>query len=791
MQKFTLWTLLSLLTVFNSRAQEITIAAARTQAPAYQATGAVVTVRGVAVNGPELRDIRYIQDATGGIAVYGGLYTGTLTSAAMRAALAAVRQGDIILVTGNLKDFRGLLEIDPITALTVVAGNAALPEPVVFPAGGLTAAFAEQYESRLVRLNGLTSINNDNGTPVSSFQPVSAGYKINNNAATKLYVNAGSTGPDGLIGKPAPTGTFDAVGVLSQYTLASAGTAGYQLLPRLYADFLQGSTPNLTSGLTPTSITTTGFTVNFRTQNAGSTELAYGTSPTGPFTVVSRAATTTTHALALTGLTPATIYYVQAASVNATGRSESRVTAMATASLSTGRMRVYFNSPVDQRLSLPANGATYLPNGDVADTLAAYIDRARETVDVSIYNWNSPEILKAVNDAHLRGVRVRVIYEDDNTNVSIRSLDAGIGRVGRPAQTSTGGTQTSSIMHNKFVIIDANAALPSQSWVWTGSTNWTPGQLATDPNNVIHVQDQSLARTYVLEFEEMWGGSGPQPGSTRFGSRKTDNTPHYFNIGGRAVESWFSPTDNVNTRLIENIQTADNDLHVAAMLITQTSIGNAIRNQITAKNMAACSEVLINSDAAPGDVVFANIRATPGLEQRAFIDARPGIMHHKTLLVDAGAPLSDPLVFVGSHNWTLSADTENDENTLVVHDERIVNKYYQEFGQRIADQARVGIVVCRFALTGTATRAATVQQSSLRVYPNPAASRFQVTLPAAGAARTAEVLLRDLSGRVVLRQTRPLTGQELTIEAADLKAGLYLLQVTTAGATQTGRVVVE
>ena len=661
----------------------------------------------------------------------------------------------------------------------------------MFPAGGLTAAFAERYEGQLVRLNGLTSINNDNGTPVSSFQPVSAGYRINNDAATKLYVNAGSTGPDGLIGKPAPTGTFDAVGILSQYTFSTSGVGGYQLLPRLYADFLQGNTPNLTSGLTPTGITTTGFTVNFTTQNTGDTQLSYGTSPTGPFTTVSDAASVRNHTLALSGLAPATIYYVQAASVNATGRSESRVTAMATASLSTGRMRVYFNSTVDQRLSLPANGATYLPNGDVADTLAAYIDRARETVDITIYNWNSPKILKAVNDAHGRGVRVRVIYEDDNTNVSIAGLSAGIGRVGRPAQPTAGGTQTSSIMHNKFVVIDANSATPSRPWVWTGSTNWTPGQLATDPNNVITVQDQSLARTYVLEFEEMWGGSDPQPGSTRFGSRKTDNTPHYFNIGGRAVESWFSPTDNVNTRLIENIQTADNDLHVETMLITQTSIGNAIRNQITAKNMAACSEVLINSDAAPGDIVFANIRATPGLEQRAFIDARPGIMHHKTLIVDAGAPLSDPLVFVGSHNWTLSAETENDENTLVVHDERVVNKYYQEFGQRIADQARAGIVVCRFNLTGTATRAATVQQSSLRVYPNPTAGRFRVALPAAGAVRTAEVVLRDISGRVVLRQTRPLNGQELSIEAADLKAGLYLLQVSTAGATQTGRVVVE
>ena len=92
-------------------------------------------------------------------------------------------------------------------------------------------------------------------------------------------------------------------------------------------------------------------------------------------------------------------------------------------------------------------------------------------------------------------------------------------------------------MHNKFVVIDANSTDPNVPAVWTGSTNWTPAQLSTDRNNAVAVQDQSLARVYTIEFEEMWGSSTATPGTSLFGSRKTDNTPHYLVVGGKKVES--------------------------------------------------------------------------------------------------------------------------------------------------------------------------------------------------------------------------------------------------------------
>ena len=784
MKKITLLALLAgVLSGGGAAAQTaITIAAARAQAPTTNGTtGPTVTVRGVVTNGGELGStvsiIRYMQDGSGaGIGAYS---TGT---GAFAATLNSVALGDSIEVTGGLKMFRGLLEIDPITSLTVLAGNRRLPAPIVFTAANAAAAYAEQYEGMLVRINGLTSVNELGGASVSAFK-ANTTYKLNNNSTLVTYVPTNSNGPDGLIGKPSPTGTFDAVGIVSQYTSSTASTTGgYQVLSRKYGDFIQGLTPNLTSTPVPSNITSTGFTVSFNTQNAGDTKLYYSTSPNlAGFRRDSTRNSVTAHSQTLTGLLPGTIYYVQAVSVNGVGRSESRVVPMVTASLSSGVIKNYFNNPVDATLASAGNVAVYTPNGSAADTLARYIGRATQTLDLAIYNWNSTIIRDAVIAAKNRGVRVRVIYEDDNANVSVSQLPASIPRVARPAQTGSSG---SSIMHNKFVIIDAESTNPNVPWVWTGSMNWTPAQLATDRNNVIALQDQALARVYTVEFEEMWGSNTATAGTILFGSRKTDNTPHFLMIGGRSVESYFSPTDNVNGRLLTAIASADNDLHFESMLITRADLARALATQVTSRNIAACSDGLVNDTSGTAGFAFRLIKV--GMGNRLVLKRTSGIMHHKTLIVDAGASQSDPTVFVGSHNWTASADTENDENTLVVHDAQVTNRYYQEYAARIAEQA-AGITACRLVL---ATKAGSIQASTLQVYPNPTRGSFQLHLPS-GAARTATVVLRDATGRVVLTQTQPLNGTDLTIDATALKAGLYMVQVTTPEAVQTSRVVVQ
>ena len=56
-------------------------------------------------------------------------------------------------------------------------------------------------------------------------------------------------------------------------------------------------------------------------------------------------------------------------------------------------------------------------------------------------------------------------------------------------------------------------------------------------------------------------------------------------------------------------------------------------------------------------------------------------MHHKVIIID------DSIVITGSYNFTANAETQNDENILVIHSPDIAADYLKEF-EKIYDQAQ-------------------------------------------------------------------------------------------------------
>ena len=762
MKKFTLASLAVCLFIGHQSFAQANIAAARAMG-----VGATVTVRGIVTNGSELgAPLRYLQDATAGIAAY---------SPSM---LTTVNAGDSVSITGVLKDYNNLLEIDPVSNVTVLATSKPLPAPVQF-SGPFTAAFAEQYEGMLVQLNSVGSITTTAGAAVSAFAG-NTNYNLNGNSALQLRVNSASTGATGIVGKPAPTGSFSVIGIMSQFAAGGPSTTGYQLLPRLYSDFILGNTPNIISTPRAINITTTSFTVTFTTQNQGDTKVEYGTTPALGQNATS-ASQTTTHSLALTGLDPATAYYVRVSSTNANGTSTGNNVVMMTASNSSGRMQVYFNKPVDAAVAYQNNPATTLTNA-IDDSVIAMVNRSKYTLDIMMYNWsnsgNISSIAAAVNAAKTRGVQVRVIYDGSTTSNAINQLNASIPRVER--------TVTPGIMHNKIVIMDVNSTDPNEPLVWTGSTNWTDGQINTDRNSAIIIQDQSLARAYTMEFNEMWGSATATPGTPKFGPAKADNTPHEFNIGGKRVELYFSPSDNTNTRLMETIGTANTDLEISSMLITRADLANAIKAVVQTNNIANCSGVILN-DTVGATGPFMTIKSV--LINRAQKYSGSGILHHKYMIVDATDPSSDPLVWTGSHNWSNNGNNNNDENSLVIHHPDIVNQYYQEWSQTMKNQNVAGVTACAAGISGISGSLGT--PARLSVYPNPSQGSFTVQLPAA-CAHAFSIRVYDMTGRLMLEQQVAVSGvEQVQVQTGQVAKGLYSIQVTGAELFGTGRIVIE
>ena len=273
------------------------------------AAGSTVTVRAVVLNGAEMGNIRYVEDGTGGLALY--------AQPSKLAGFGELRAGDSIQVTGQLKVYNGLLEMDPIASFHKLASGRRL-HPIKVPVAQVTTAFVEANESRLLEVTGVSRLATPAGVAAITLAG-NANYLLDGLPGALLRVGSASTGPEGLVGAVLPTGEpFDVRGVLSQFT--PSGTGGYQLLPRLAADLVRGGgLPRLTEEPVPVDVKPTGFTIVFSTLNAGDTRVRYGL--TSKDLKESRVddAITTHHSITLDNLIPGTTYYVEVGSRNAAG----------------------------------------------------------------------------------------------------------------------------------------------------------------------------------------------------------------------------------------------------------------------------------------------------------------------------------------------------------------------------------------------------------------------------------------------------------------------------------------
>lgn len=697
--------LLALLLPLSASAQVITIQNARTLP-----VGDTVTVRGVATNGYELGKIRYFQDGTAGIAANPG--TGSVTGFE-----TAVTAGDSIEVTGIIKSVYGLTVIDPILAFSEIA-TVPVPAPKIVSFSSLDPAL----EGQLVR------------TACVSF---AAGGGVFDGGAT--YTAVDLSGYDARIGirsghpldnDPIPDGPVMLTGVLSRYF-------DLQILPRNLNDFAPATCFYYTDQPAQSEIAASGFRLDWKTNLPSTAVIRYGTTPSLG-SEITLAGNTVSHSHVLTGLQAGTVYWVQVASTYNGTVSMSELRPFVTRSVSSGQIKVFFSRSVDPSYS---NG--FVPDGQSsAEAVAETINRinaAQQTIDVAMYNNNRSDLTNALKSAHARGVKIRYVASKSVTNSALNPLP--------PFPVIF--VNDATIMHNKFMVIDAD--IPDKVWVMTGSMNWTNTNINNDLNNLLFIQDQSLARAYTLELEEMWGNDGDMPDvqRSRSGSAKRDNTPHQFLIGGVPVELWFSPSDRTTSRIVNAIYSTDSEALFGLFSFTNNDIGDAMIDQyLSGREVRGIMENINDLGSEY------NILNNAGVQCVAH--SLSGDFHHKYGIFDVNA--TDPQVVTGSHNWSFSAEAYNDENTLVIHDYRIASLYRSEFEKRWQE------------LT---VPVSAPSEPGFAVWPNPVSDRLffstgESDLPA-------QVVVTDAIGRIWLKQE---TAGFLDIDL--LPAGCYFISILTS-----------
>ena len=379
------------------------------------------------------------------------------------------------------------------------------------------------------------------------------------------------------------------------------------------------------------------------------------------------------------------------------------------------KILVYFNHPVDTAVSTTIH-AKFL-NSCMADTIVAYINRSKYTIDVAQYDYNQgsyANIADAINNAYSRGVVIRWIYNGSSSNTGLALLNSAIHTLGSPT------TSSYNIMHDKFIIIDAYSSNPDDAVVWTGSFDWSTSEFNTDFNNTVFIQDSALAHAYTDEFNQMWGSTGSVPNTSlsKFGPFKTDLGRHTFTIGGNLVELFFSPSDGTNTHIQSSISSANTDLYFGIYTFTDASDANLIVTKYSSGVYVAGIDDSYSNSYYPYGAF------TSGLGSNFIAYSGSGIYHNKFLIVDPSDKCSDPLVLTGSHNWTTSANTKNDENTIIIHNDTIANMYYQSFHANFTSLG--GSLSIPSGCLSTVANIS--NQENAVIYPNPSSGSFSIKL---------------------------------------------------------------
>lgn len=629
--------------------------------------GSLVTIRGVVTVANQFGGPSYIQDNTGGMAIFGSSFS------------TAVAIGDEVTVSGKVDPFNGLTEItSPILHTNWSSGNPVDP-PVVTCAElfGDGAGGQEEFEGRFVRLNAV-SVTDTFGTPIANWTVSGAGTNYRISDATG-HVDIRVDNNADFANTPAPQGVFDISGVVSQFKTTSPFIGGYQLMPRQAADILAAG-PIIASSPVESDLTPSSFTVSWTTVNGGTTRLRYGTTASYELGVLAPDDVLRTgHSVGVTGLQAATIYHVGAFSVAGGDTSSAADLVVSTTSPpgSTGQINVYFNKTVNTSVAL---GELALGNQDLISRIVQRINAAHRSIDVCVYNLSGAGegevIAAALVAAKNRGVKVRVVCEYDNsTNAPFATLSSnGIPLItDRYDQIWFG----QGLMHNKFFVFDYRGGAPESVWVWSGSWNPTNPGTNSDRQNGIEIQDVALAGAYTAEFSEMWGSSGdaPNQSSSRFGARKTNNVPHSFIVNAVPLSVYFSPSDQTTSRIRTTLGKATHSVAAALLTLTRKDIADTV---ISRKNAGRKTRLLLDNNTDTNNQF--SYLAGAGVDIR--LKGGSGLLHHKYAAVDADDPSATQYLITGSHNWSNNAENSNDENTLIIQDQRIANLYLQEFAAR-------------------------------------------------------------------------------------------------------------
>jgi phosphatidylserine/phosphatidylglycerophosphate/cardiolipin synthase-like enzyme len=305
---------------------------------------------------------------------------------------------------------------------------------------------------------------------------------------------------------------------------------------------------------------------------------------------------------------------------------------------------------------------------EIAELLASFLGRARETLEIAIYDLRLRADTEAVVEralvaAHERGVHVRLLYNlEREPRVPVPPPPKTEPELVESLPFETAGVPGwPDLMHHKYVVCDRDA-------VWTGSTNWTDDSWSREENVIAIVESRGVAIRYQEDFAQLWKkrsveASGRVP-------------PDPIRVGDAQVGTWFSPKrgERLAHRIARAIASAERRVRIASPVITSGPIlGTLAEVKVDLAgvvDLTQIREVLAQWQGGWKEPALRAVLTRAPFSGKPSTPYAPGAVHD---YMHAKVVVCDDTVFTGSYNLSHSGE-ENAENVLEIEDAALAER---------------------------------------------------------------------------------------------------------------------
>jgi phosphatidylserine/phosphatidylglycerophosphate/cardiolipin synthase-like enzyme len=307
-----------------------------------------------------------------------------------------------------------------------------------------------------------------------------------------------------------------------------------------------------------------------------------------------------------------------------------------------------------------------------------------DSLNGAFFEFKNKRIYEALKQAEAKGVTIKVIYDGDSQGDKNRTAmrGAGIGQLVKPRE------HAGNFAHNKFLVLSRSAKAEE---VWTGSTNLSQNGIFGHSNNAHIVRDAPIAESYlkywrILNDDKTLSPTaqaveaenpGPPQQLTNeitplFSPRKSlDVLDWYASLADAESKPLFATfAFGMNNRFVDVYSKQDGILRFA--LMEKKGNGKTIKQQSA---QIDALRKLPNVVVSVGNKVELNTfdRWLAEIDQVSD-EAHVLYIHTKYMLID---PLgTSPTVIMGSANFSDGSTNKNDENMLVINDNKDVADIY-------------------------------------------------------------------------------------------------------------------